>query len=41
MISPTKSLDLLIDEVIDNEIEFWKESKEREAEQVEFIEEEI
>ena len=32
--SPIKPMSLLIDEVISNEIEFWKESKEREAEQL-------
>lgn len=35
---PTKSLDLLVDEVIANEIDFWVESKEREVEQIELIE---
>lgn len=38
---PTKSLDLLVDEVIANEIDFWVESKERDAEQMELIEDEI
>ncbi len=38
--SPTKTLGLLIDEVIANEIDFWVESKEREAEQLDLIEDE-
>lgn len=35
---PTKKLELLVDEFIEQDIRFYVESKERDAEQLEFIE---
>ena len=37
--SPNKSLDRLVDEMVSTDIDFWKETKDREAEQMEWPEE--
>jgi len=39
MTAPTKSLNLLIDEFIEQDIRFWIEQKQREPEQMEIFDE--
>jgi hypothetical protein len=39
IVLPNKPLEMLIDDVIENEINMWTEQKQRDAEQLELIEE--
>lgn len=36
---PPKTIERQIDDVIENDVDFWTESKDREAEQLELVEE--
>lgn len=38
---PTKSLERQIDDVIETDLDFWLEFKQREAEQLELIDEDV